>query len=114
MLCRLRPSRIGPRPVAVSASTGDSGGVTRPGSQVRALRAILFVGGVALLAFLVVHVGASALVSILRRLEWWQLVLVCLPFGLGMAVDTLGWRYAFAGEGVAPPQRVDGHEIGRA
>src|SRR5262249_58958057 len=29
---------------------------------------------------------------------WWQLVLVCLPFGLGMAVDSLGGLYAVAGE----------------
>src|SRR5499427_626904 len=114
MLCRLRPSRIGPRPVAISASTGHSGGVTRPGSQVRTLRAILFVGGVALLAFLVVRVGASALVSILRRLEWWQLVLVCLPFGLGMAVDTLGWRYAFVGEPPPYPRMLAARTAGEA
>ena len=80
----------------------------------RALRAILLVGGVALLAFLVVRVGASALVSILRRLEWWQLVLVCLPFGLGMAVDTLGWRYAFAGEPPPYPRMLAARTAGEA
>src|SRR5262245_6847238 len=114
MLCRLRPSRICSRPVAVSASSGHSGGGARPGSQVRALRAILFVGGIALLAFLVVRVGASALVSILRRLEWWQLVVVCLPFGLGMAVDTLGWRYAFAGEPPPYPRMLAARTAGEA
>jgi uncharacterized protein (TIRG00374 family) len=61
------------------------------------LRAALFVGGVAVVAFLVVRVGADALASVLSRLAWWQLLLVCLPYGLIMAVDTLGWRYAFAG-----------------
>src|SRR5215467_1826723 len=114
MLRRLRPRSIYSRPVAVSASIGHSGDITRPGSQVRALRAILFVGGVALLAFLVVRVGASALVSILRRLEWWQLVLVCLPFGLGMAVDTLGWRYAFVGEPPPYPRMLAARIAGEA
>jgi glycosyltransferase 2 family protein len=33
--------------------------------------------------------------SVLSRLTWWQLALICLPYGLIMAVDTLGWRYAF-------------------
>lgn len=62
----------------------------------RSLRAALFVGGIAILALLVAWLGAGALMSALTRLTWWQLVLVCLPFGLIMAVDTLGWRYAFA------------------
>jgi glycosyltransferase 2 family protein len=65
---------------------------------VRGLRPALFVGGVAILAFLVARVGADALVSVLSRLAWWQFVLVCLPYGFIMAVDTLGWRYAFAGK----------------
>ncbi len=64
----------------------------------RALRAALLVGGVAAVAFLVVRIGAGVLVSSLSRLGWWQLLLVCLPLGVSMAVDTLGWRYAFAGD----------------
>ena len=31
----------------------------------------------------------------LARLTWWQLVVVCLPFAVIMAVDTLGWRFAY-------------------
>jgi uncharacterized protein (TIRG00374 family) len=64
----------------------------------RALRIALFIGGVATVTFLVVRIGAGAIVSSLSRLTWWQFVLVCLPLGVSMAVDTLGWRYAFAGE----------------
>ncbi len=64
----------------------------------KVLRAALLVGGVAVLAFLVVRIGAGAVVSSLSRLAWWQFLIVCLPYGIGMAVDTLGWRYAFAGE----------------
>lgn len=63
----------------------------------RALRAALFFSGVAIVAFLVIRVGAGALGSVLSRLSWWQLLLVCLPYGLIMVIDTLGWRYAFAG-----------------
>jgi len=58
-------------------------------------RAVLLVGGLVVLAFLVARVGIESVISVLSRLTWWQLVLICLPYGLIMAVDTLGWRYAF-------------------
>ncbi len=67
----------------------------------KALRATLLIGGLAILVFLVVRIGADALLSSLRRLAWWKLPFVCLPYGVIMAVDTLGWRYAFTGQ--APP-----------
>jgi uncharacterized protein (TIRG00374 family) len=65
------------------------------------LRPLLLVGGLVVLAVLVVRVGADSVLSVLGRLMWWQLVLVSIPYGLTMAVDTLGWRYAFIG--AAPP-----------
>src|SRR5262245_11591099 len=61
----------------------------------KALRAILLVLGLVMFAVLVVHVGAGSVLALLGRLAWWQLILVCLPYALIMAVDTLGWRYAF-------------------
>jgi uncharacterized protein (TIRG00374 family) len=61
----------------------------------KATRAVLLVGGLVVLAFLVARVGIESVISVLSRLTWWQLVLICLPYGLIMAVDTLGWRYAF-------------------
>jgi glycosyltransferase 2 family protein len=61
----------------------------------KVIRAVLLVGGLVVLAFLVARVGIESVVSVLNRLRWWQLVLICLPYGLIMAVDTLGWRYAF-------------------
>ena len=64
----------------------------------KAVRAALFVCGVGVLAYLIARVGTDTLLTVLRRLNWWQCVLICLPYGLIMAVDTLGWRYAFAGE----------------
>lgn len=42
------------------------------------------------------RIGADAVVSSLSRLTWWQLLVICLPYGAIMAVDTLGWRYAFS------------------
>jgi uncharacterized protein (TIRG00374 family) len=67
----------------------------------KALRAVLLIGGLVVLAFLVARVGLESVMSVLSRLAWWQLLLVCVPYGLIMAVDTLGWRYAFIG--TAPP-----------
>lgn len=64
----------------------------------KAVRAALFVCGVGVLAYLIARVGTDTLLTVLSRLNWWQCVLICLPYGLIMAVDTLGWRYAFAGE----------------
>jgi uncharacterized protein (TIRG00374 family) len=63
-----------------------------------ALRALLLVGGVLLLGFLVSRVGMDALTATLGRLSWWELVLICLPYALIMAVDTLGWRFAFTSQ----------------
>jgi uncharacterized protein (TIRG00374 family) len=62
----------------------------------RSVRAALFLAGIGVLAWLIARLGPGALASALTRLTWWELVLVCLPYGLIMAVDTLGWRYAFA------------------
>jgi uncharacterized protein (TIRG00374 family) len=62
-----------------------------------AVRALLFAGGVVLLGFLVSRVGIDTLTATLGRLTWWELVLICLPYALIMAVDTLGWRFAFTG-----------------
>src|SRR5262249_15052859 len=61
----------------------------------KTIRAILLVLGLVIFVVLVVHVGAGSILAVLGRLTWWQLILVCLPYALIMAVDTLGWRYAF-------------------
>jgi glycosyltransferase 2 family protein len=66
----------------------------------RLLRSCLFVAGVLLLGYLVLHVGTGPIVEAVSRLAWWQFALLCLPHVVVMAVDTLGWRYAFAQERV--------------
>jgi glycosyltransferase 2 family protein len=80
----------------------------------RSLRVALFVGGIGLLAFLIARLGVGTLVSALTRLTWWQLVLVCLPYGLIMAVDTLGWHYAFAGRPASYPRLLAARTAGEA
>ena len=62
----------------------------------RILKTVLLVVGIALLGVLVHRVGTEAIFQALSRLTWWQFVLICLPYAAIMAVDTLGWRFAFA------------------
>jgi uncharacterized protein (TIRG00374 family) len=62
------------------------------------VRFVLLLVGLGGLAFLVARVGTGALAAAFAALQWWQFLLVCLPYALIMVVDTLGWRYAFAGD----------------
>ena len=62
----------------------------------RALRSLSTVIGLAILGILVALVGKDETLAATARALGWQSLLVCLPFALIMAVDTLGWRYAFA------------------
>jgi hypothetical protein len=62
----------------------------------RIVRTALFVAGVAFLVYLVLQIGTQSIGEALSRLAWWQFALLCLPHGIIMAVDTLGWRFAFA------------------
>jgi len=63
---------------------------------VRFVKPLLLVAGAILLVILVHRVGAEPILATLRALTWWQFVLICLPYGVIVAVDTLGWRFAFA------------------
>jgi uncharacterized protein (TIRG00374 family) len=62
----------------------------------RILKTVLLIAGVVVLGYLVYRVGTEPILETLRRLTWWQFALICLPYAAIMAVDTLGWRYAFA------------------
>jgi glycosyltransferase 2 family protein len=64
----------------------------------RWIKTILLVLGIALLATLVYRVGAEPILATLRRLAWWQFALVCFPYAVITAADTLGWRFAFASD----------------
>ena len=62
----------------------------------RTLKTVLLVLGALLLVALVYYVGTTPILETLRRLSWWQFVLVCLPYAVITAADTLGWRFAFS------------------
>jgi lysylphosphatidylglycerol synthase-like protein len=62
----------------------------------RSLRTVSLIAGVAILVFLVVHVGKDATLAAVAGALGWQFALICLPYGLVMVIDTLGWRYAFS------------------
>jgi uncharacterized protein (TIRG00374 family) len=62
----------------------------------RILKTVLLFLGLVVLGVLVHRVGTRAILETLGRLTWWQFVLICLPYAAIMAVDTLGWRFAFA------------------
>src|SRR5258706_2599895 len=61
----------------------------------RWVKAVLLVLGIVAIVFCVHHIGPAPILEALARLTWWQLALVCLPYAAIMAVDTLGWRFAF-------------------
>jgi glycosyltransferase 2 family protein len=63
---------------------------------VRVFRSLSIVIGLAILAILVALIGKDETLAATARALGWQSLLVCLPFALIMAIDTLGWRYAFA------------------
>jgi uncharacterized membrane protein YbhN (UPF0104 family) len=63
--------------------------------SVRRVKSALLVIGVLVVGILVYRVGATPIVETLRRLTWWQFLLVCLPYALTTAADTLAWRFAF-------------------
>ncbi len=77
---------------------------------VRLLRVVLLLAGGVLLTILVARIGWAPIVDVLARLAWWQFALICLPYGLVMVVDTLGWRYAFT-RSQAPFHRLLGARI---
>jgi uncharacterized protein (TIRG00374 family) len=76
----------------------------------RIVKIVLLILGLALIGWSVHRIGLGPILSALERLTWWQLVLVSLPYAAIMAVDTLGWRYAFTGE-PAPFHRLYGARL---
>ncbi|HTG12404.1 MAG TPA: lysylphosphatidylglycerol synthase transmembrane domain-containing protein [Candidatus Eisenbacteria bacterium] len=76
----------------------------------RWLKAVLLVLGIVAIALSVYRIGPAPILEALARLTWWQLVLVCLPYAAIMAVDTLGWRFAFPRD-PAPFHRLYGARL---
>jgi hypothetical protein len=83
-------------------------------APMRVLKTALLVLGLVLLGLLVHRVGTQPIVETLGRLTWWQFALVCLPYAAMMAVDTLGWRYAFARDRAPFAQLYRARAVGEA
>ncbi|HEY5725488.1 MAG TPA: lysylphosphatidylglycerol synthase domain-containing protein [Methylomirabilota bacterium] len=62
----------------------------------RALRGLALVAGLIVLLVLVVRSGAHSVWESIRAVSPAQLALLCLIYGVSQALDTLGWRCAFA------------------
>ena len=60
-----------------------------------AIRLVLLGVGVAFLAYLVAQVGPETLLVSFQAISWRLLLIVWFPFALIVALDTLGWRFAF-------------------
>src|SRR5258708_24500942 len=76
----------------------------------RLVKVGLSIVGLAVIAWSIHHIGWVPVLEALRRLTWLQLVLVCLPYAVIMAVDTLGWRFAFPRD-AAPFHRLFGARL---
>jgi putative membrane protein len=61
----------------------------------RAIRLTLLAVGVAFLGYLVVQVGQETLLVSFQAISWRLLLIVWFPFALVVALDTLGWHFAF-------------------
>jgi glycosyltransferase 2 family protein len=62
---------------------------------VKVLRVVLLLVGLGLLVLLVVENDPTAVLDSVRGLSWRILVILVFPMALVMALDALGWRYAF-------------------
>ena len=61
----------------------------------RTLKTVFLILGAVLVGVLVYRIGTAPVLETLGKLAWWQFLVVCLPYAFIMAVDTLGWRFAF-------------------
>jgi uncharacterized protein (TIRG00374 family) len=76
----------------------------------RGVKSLLLALGIVVIGVSVYHIGPGPILETLARLRWWQLVVVCLPYAVIMAVDTLGWRFAFPRD-PAPFRRLYGARL---
>ena len=61
----------------------------------KVLRVVLLLVGLGFLVLLVAENDPAAVLDSVRRLSWLILVILVFPMSLVMALDALGWRYAF-------------------
>jgi glycosyltransferase 2 family protein len=63
----------------------------------RWLRALLMLGGLGFVAYLVYRVGPATIWDSVSALGWRLLIVLCLPYSLMVVVDAAAWRVLFRG-----------------
>ena len=71
----------------------------------RWLQALGILAGLALAVGLFAHTGVAPVLSAMRKIDWWQFVLICLSYPLVLAADSAGWSFSFP-RGTAPFVRL--------
>jgi hypothetical protein len=96
-------ARLAPRDVVERPSHHANGGMglAIPGC-VRLFRIVVLLGGVLALLALVHSLDTASIASALEGLTWWPFSLVCLVYGLNLAIDVAAWRCALPRERAAP------------
>ncbi len=61
----------------------------------RWIRLLLAVGGLAAVSYLIVKIGPGAIWRSLSTMGWGLALVLCFPYMLSPALDTLGWRVLF-------------------
>jgi len=96
----------------MSHAVGADGGVsiemetcppTAPSATRRLVRVALFGCGAALVLFLFLRIGPTAVLGSFRQLSWRLLIVIVFPCVALKALDTLAWRFAFPDDRVPLP-----------
>ena len=61
----------------------------------RWVRPLLILAGLGVVAYLLYQVGPAAVWASVSALRWWLLLVICFPYSLSAALDTLGWGVLF-------------------
>jgi uncharacterized membrane protein YbhN (UPF0104 family) len=61
----------------------------------RWVRPLLVLAGLGVVAYLLSQIGPTAVWKSVSALRWWLLLVICFPFSLSAALDTLAWRVLF-------------------
>ena len=62
---------------------------------VRPLPALGAVIGLALVLWLVAHVGLHTIVTAIEKIHWWQFILICLAYPSVLIADSIAWHFSF-------------------
>jgi uncharacterized membrane protein YbhN (UPF0104 family) len=99
--------------VPAAAPAPDPGPARRP-TPPRALRLLTVGAGRVLIAWLLWGLGPAAVWKTIRALGWWLAVVMFIPFGAAVALDTLGWHVLLPGHRIGWARLVGARLAGEA